>query len=240
MKDCVNPTADKVKEEMLNKKRPSLENDVKPERPIYARTASTDGGRGRGYGRGGGRAGGRGGRTGGRGVNPNNPHMTENATCAYCHVPNHTEQQCWRKIPHLRPGANLATARHVGFNNDREWEAEHLAREQRQKALEEARDQREAEKDDKHDMDRPDQGRNLQYMFALVADFGTRPNSPELDQQMGHAHGFDNDISTIFNIDENNEVLENLDAMFGERVADRAGAMRSDTSVLSTCSTHIV
>ena len=37
MKDCVNPTADKVKEEMLNKKRPSLDNDVKTERPVYAR-----------------------------------------------------------------------------------------------------------------------------------------------------------------------------------------------------------
>ena len=131
MKDCVNPTADKVKEEMRNKKRPSLENDAKTERPVYARTVATDGGRGRGYGRGGGRAGGRGERNSGRGVNPNNPHVTENATCAYCHVPNHTEQQCWRKNPHLRPGAILAAIRQIGLTNDREWEAEHLAREQR-------------------------------------------------------------------------------------------------------------
>ena len=93
MKDCTNPTADKVKEEMFNRKR-AQENDTKSERPVLARTAATEAARGRGNGRGGGRAGGRGGRGAGRGVNPNNPHMTENATCAYCHTPNHTEQQC--------------------------------------------------------------------------------------------------------------------------------------------------
>ena len=215
MKDCVNPTADKVKEDMLNKKRPSLENDVKPERPVYARTATTDGGRGRGYGRGGGRTGGQGGRTGGRGVNPNNPHMTANVTCAFCHVPNHTEQQCWRKNPHLRPGANLAAVRQIGLANDREWEAEHLAREQRQKAMEDARDQREAEKDSQRDLDRSDRERNHQYMLVAVEDFGTRPNTPERDQCMEHeVSGFEDDLSTIFQIGADNEVLEDLQTMF--------------------------
>ena len=95
MKDCTNPTAEKVKETLSNRKRPTLEDVLnKSERTVLARTAATDAARGRGSGRGGGRAGGRGGRGAGRGVNPNNPHMTENAVCAYCHTPNHTEQQC--------------------------------------------------------------------------------------------------------------------------------------------------
>ena len=133
-KDCTNPTADKVKEALYQKslKRASAEEEVKLDRPVLARTAATESGRGRGYGRGGGRTGSRG---GGRGINPRNPHMTENATCAYCHTPNHTEEQCWRKNPHLRPGANLAAVRQGGLINDREWEAEHLARERRQRAL---------------------------------------------------------------------------------------------------------
>ena len=94
-KDCTNPTAELVKEERENLKRPSLDEVLKAERPVLARTAATDGGRGRGYGRGGGRAGGRG---SGRAINPKNPHMTENATCAYCHTPNHTEQPAGGKI----------------------------------------------------------------------------------------------------------------------------------------------
>ena len=161
-KDCTNPTAEKVKEEMRNLKRPSLENGGATERVVLARTAATDGGRGRGAGRGGGRAGGRG---AGRGINPRNPHMTENATCAYCHTPNHTEAQCWRKNPHLRPGANLAALSRAGELNDREWEAEHLARERRQKALEDARDEREALKDEGERMDHADARGNGQYMY---------------------------------------------------------------------------
>ena len=71
MKDCTNPTADKVKEDMFNHKRPSSENEMKNDRPVLARTAATEAGRGREAGRGGGRIGGRG-RGAGRGVNPNN------------------------------------------------------------------------------------------------------------------------------------------------------------------------
>ena len=92
--------------------------------------------------------------------------MTENATCAYCHTPNHTEEQCRRKNPHLQPGANLAAIRQAGFLNDREWEAKHLARERRQKALEDARDEREAEKEFGHNMDNVIERGNGQYMFV--------------------------------------------------------------------------
>ena len=91
--------------------------------------------------------------------------MTENATCAYCHTPNHTEQQRWRKNPHLRPGANLAAVRQIGLLNDREWEAEHLAWERRQKALEDARDERAAEKDAREMANANERG-NGQYMFS--------------------------------------------------------------------------
>ena len=66
-KDCTNPTADKVKEALYLKslKRSSVENEIQPDRPVLARTATTEAGRGRGYTRGGGRAGGR---TAGRGL----------------------------------------------------------------------------------------------------------------------------------------------------------------------------
>ena len=49
------------------------------------------------------------------------------------------------------------------------------------KAMEDARDLRGAEKDNKRDMDRTDQDRNNHYMFVSVADFQTRPNTPEPD-----------------------------------------------------------
>ena len=133
-----------------------METEIQPDRPVLARTATTEAGRGRGNSRGGGRSGGR---TAGRGINSNNPHMTANAACAYCHIPNHTEEQCWRKNPHLRPAANLAAIRQVGLQNDREWEAEHLARERRQKALEDARDKREALKEQNY-MDQADERGN--------------------------------------------------------------------------------
>ena len=164
-KECTNPTADKVKEALYQKslKRSLVENEVKPDRPVLARTAATESGHGRGNGRGGGRTGTR---AGGRGINPRNPHMTENATCAYCHTPNHTKEQCWRKNPHLRPGANLAAVRQAGLRNDREWEAEHLARERRQKALEDARDERETQREVNHNMDDAIEHNNGQYMFA--------------------------------------------------------------------------
>ena len=125
MKDCTNPTADKVKEDLLDRKRQQAENGTTvPERTVLARTAATESARGRGNGRGGGRAGGRGGRGAGRGVNPNNPHMTEMWFADTATPRSHSEQQCWRKNPHLRPGANLVVLHQTGLIIDREWEAE--------------------------------------------------------------------------------------------------------------------
>ena len=70
----------------------------------------------------------------------------------------------------MRPGANLAAIRQAGLLNDREWEAEHLARERRQKALEDARDEREAEKELNYNMDNADERGNGQYMFVSPND----------------------------------------------------------------------
>ena len=81
--------------------------------------------------------------------------------------------------------------------------------------MEDARDQREAEKDHQHDRNKTDQEWNHQYMFVAAADFGIRPNTPERDQHMEPViPGFDDDMSTVFQINDDNEVMEDLDAMF--------------------------
>lgn len=69
---------------------------------------------------------------------------------------NHKEQQWRRKNPHLRPRANMAKIQEAGVATDREWEAEHKARERRQRSLEEERERREEATDDLHGSQRRD------------------------------------------------------------------------------------
>ena len=66
----------------------------------------------------------------------------------------------------MRPGANLVVLRQTGQNNNREWEAEQLARKRRQKNLEDAHDKRAAEEDERENMEGEDAVRHHQYMFA--------------------------------------------------------------------------
>ena len=69
--------------------------------------------------------------------------MTTNAQCGHFGVFNHTEAQCSTKNPHLRRSAHMVRLHEEGEAANREWEAQHLARERHQKSPEQPREERE-------------------------------------------------------------------------------------------------
>ena len=200
------------KEEEPNKRQPENSTDLGTkstkraladaplaDRPVSARTAATEYAAGRGLGRGGGRGGGRAGRGTGRGVNPNNPHMTLDAQCAYCGKVNHTEAQCWSKNLHLRLGANMARLEEEGAAADRHWEANHQAHERRQQRLKQERDRREEAREEVTEEDND----NSRYQFMMqsgqriasldnmpIYTYGRRPtHEEEIDFQLAMMEG---------------------------------------------------
>ena len=79
---------------------------------------------------------------------------------------------------------NLVALRLTRAANDREWESEHLARERRQKNLEDARDKKEAEKFERADMEGTEEPPHHQYMLAEEDDPQARYAIPTHVQTM--------------------------------------------------------
>ena len=108
-------------------------------------------------------------------------HSTVGAVCAHCGRENHTDAQCWKLHPELNPyAARAETANMVRIadedqDNNRQWEAEQLAREQRSQRYEKVRETRTTLKEEKEEADEPE-GR-FQYMVTPHA-FATE-ESPE-------------------------------------------------------------
>lgn len=155
-KDCPKLEGAARKEDEAAKskgKRSTLDGVQNENRTVLARTAATEGGSGRGNNKKAGRGGGQASRGTGWGVNPNNPHMTDGVQCTHCGISNHTEEQCWRKHKHLRPGANMMQLKDDAAVNDREWEAAQQVRERRQQEHERVRDEREARRLEQEERD---------------------------------------------------------------------------------------
>ena len=109
--------------------------------------------------------------------------MTMGVVCENCGIRNHTAAQCWTLHTELRPEnyrkpvANLAiiTDSAEDQNNDKKWEVEQLAREQRSKryALEKNLDDTETE-----EQQEDENGELNQFM----ADFNTPPPEQDRDE----------------------------------------------------------
>ena len=100
-------------------------------------------------------------------------HSIVGAVCAHCGRENHTDAQCWKLHPDLNPYA--ARAEHANMvriadedqDNNRQWEVEQLAREQRSRRYEKERDDRAIPKEEKEDKDEPVE--RFQYMVTTHA-----------------------------------------------------------------------